>query len=114
MEVVSRVVSILEPTHVSEARRHAAHLTASLAFDEVTSGRVAIAVTEAATNLIKHAGGGELFVGITGAGRTRGIQIVAMDRGHGIGDPAASLRDGFSTSGTAGTGLGAIRRASTT
>src|SRR5262245_2630464 len=114
MEIASRVVAVAEPTHVAEARRYAAELTDTLDFDSVTSGRVAIAVTEAATNLIKHAGGGEVFVGITGSGRARGVQIVAMDRGHGLGHVATSLRDGYSTAGTAGTGLGAIQRAATT
>ncbi len=113
MEVTGRLVAITEPTHVAQARRCAAELTHALGFDEVASGRVAIAVTEAATNLIKHAGGGELFLAFTGAGRTRGVQVVAMDRGHGIRSLDASLRDGYSTAGTAGTGLGAIRRSAT-
>lgn len=109
---MSRLVSIVEATHVAQARRCAAEITARLGFDEVLSGRVAIVVTEAATNLLKHAGGGELFVGSTVQGR--GVQIVAMDRGRGIGDLSESLRDGFSTTRTAGTGLGAIRRSATT
>jgi anti-sigma regulatory factor (Ser/Thr protein kinase) len=112
MEVISRLVSVMEATHVAQARRCAAELTAILGFDDVLSGRVAIVVTEAATNLLKHAGGGELFVGTTAQGR--GVQVVAMDRGRGIADLSESLRDGFSTTRTAGTGLGAIRRTSTT
>jgi anti-sigma regulatory factor (Ser/Thr protein kinase) len=114
MEITSRLVPIQEPTHVAQARRCAAELTDALGFDDVASGRVAIAITEAATNLIKHAGGGELFIGITGAGPLRGLQLVAMDRGHGIRSLDVSLRDGYSTAGTAGNGLGAIRRSATT
>lgn len=114
MEVEARLVPVVERTHVALARRCAAEIAARIAFDEVTSGRLAIAVTEAATNLIKHAGGGEVFVGPTGNHPTRGVQIIAMDRGRGIANVTTSLRDGYSTSGTAGTGLGAIHRASTT
>ena len=33
-----------------------------LGFDETSQGRVALVVSEAASNLIKHAGGGELIV----------------------------------------------------
>jgi anti-sigma regulatory factor (Ser/Thr protein kinase) len=114
MEITAGLVAIADPTDVAEARRRAADLAARLAFDAVTAGRVAIAVTEAGTNLLKHAGGGDLFVGIAGPGNRPGLQMVAMDRGHGVKDLPGSLRDGFSTAGTAGTGLGAIRRASST
>ena len=109
MELKGALVRISEQTHVAEARRRAAEMAADLAFDETTRGQVAIAITEAGTNLLKHAGGGELFVGIN-RGNTCGLQMVAMDRGRGIRDIPASLRDGTSTAGTAGHGLGAIKR----
>lgn len=110
MEVASALVVIQEQTDVAEARRRAADRAARLGFDEVTIGRVSIAVTEAATNLLKHAGGGEIVIG-PAAGRGRpGVQVLALDRGRGMANAAASLRDGFSTSGTPGTGLGAISR----
>lgn len=114
MELASTVVSVAEPTHVAQARRCGAELAVALGFDELTSGRVSIAVTEASTNLLKHARGGALVVGPTGAAGSRGIQVMAIDRGPGISDLPASLRDGYSTAGTLGTGLGAIQRSSTT
>jgi anti-sigma regulatory factor (Ser/Thr protein kinase) len=113
MELTGALVEVSEQTHVAEARRRAAYFTNALGFDETASGQAAIAVTEAATNLLKHAGGGQLFVGIN-RGNASGLQIVAMDRGRGIRDIPDSLRDGVSTSGTSGNGLGAIRRAATT
>jgi hypothetical protein len=39
-----------------------------------------------------------------------GIEMVTIDAGPGFGDAAAAVRDGHSTSGTLGIGLGAIRR----
>ena len=111
MEVASALIVIQEHTDVAEARRRAADRAAQLGFDEVTIGRVSIAVTEAATNLLKHGGGGEIVVGpAAGSGRP-GVQVLALDRGAGITNVPASLRDGYSTSGTSGTGLGAIARA---
>jgi hypothetical protein len=44
---------------------------------------------------------------------TRGVGLLALDRGPGFADLAEAMRDGFSSAGTAGTGLGAIRRLST-
>ena len=111
MELTAALVEVTEQTDVAEARRRAAEIASHLRFDETTRGRVAIAVTEAATNLLKHARGGHLFVGIA-CGPSRGLQIVAMDRGSGIRNVPASLRDGTSSAGTAGNGLGAIQRSS--
>jgi len=115
MEVTSGVsIQVTEPTHVAEARRRGAELASQLGFDETTRGRVALVITEAGTNLLKHADGGELVVGPAPGAPLRGVQILALDRGGGIPDVAASLRDGYSTAGTAGTGLGALARVSTT
>ena len=108
------LVSLNNPTDVSEARRRGAQLGDELGFDETTSGRTALVITEAATNVIRHGDGGEIYIGRVAGGRSAGIQIIAMDRGAGITDVSASLRDGYSTAGTAGNGLGAIQRVATT
>jgi len=113
MELNGVLLQVADPTDVAEARRRTLVVTSALGFDETTSGQAAIAVTEAATNLLKHAGSGQLFVG-TNAGNATGLQIVAMDRGRGIHDIPSSLRDGVSSAGTAGNGLGAIKRLATT
>ena len=106
--MTTSLVTVAEATHVSEVRRRATELSKALELDEVTVGRVALVVTEMATNLLKHAGGGEVFVGPTE--QSRGLQMIAMDRGGGIANVGQSLVDGFSTAGSSGTGLGAIRR----
>ena len=113
--MTAALIAIHEPTDVAEARRRAEAIAGVLGFDALGRGRVAIAVTEAGTNLLKHArGGGNLFVGVAGTSVVPGLQLVAMDKGPGIRHLAASLRDGFSTAGTSGSGLGAIQRACTT
>jgi anti-sigma regulatory factor (Ser/Thr protein kinase) len=114
MEVASLVVRIEEQTDVAEARRRAGQRAAQAGFDEIAAGRVAIIVTEAATNLLKHAGGGDLLVGPASNRGVPGLQVMAVDKGRGMPNVSASLRDGYSTSGTAGNGLGAIARAATT
>ena len=63
-----------------------------------------------ASNLLKHATTGEIVLqSLDGDGST-GIEILAQDRGPGMANLSRCLNDGFSTAGTAGTGLGAIRR----
>lgn len=99
-----------DASRVGEARRHAVQLAHECGFDDVEAGRVAIVVTELANNLVRHARQGCLWI----AGRTRpcGVEVVAVDRGPGIVDVARALGDGYSTGGTPGTGLGAVRRLS--
>ncbi|WP_420841853.1 SpoIIE family protein phosphatase [Fimbriiglobus ruber] len=101
-----------DPSRVGEARRVAVAIAASVAMSDVDQGRVALIATEAATNLIKHAGGGEIVVRSVPTELGGGVELLALDRGPGIVDVGKSLRDGFSTTGTAGNGLGAIRRLS--
>lgn len=53
-------VGVQDSSHTSEARRTAMQLASRLAFDETEAGNVGLVVTEAARNLLKHAGGGDL------------------------------------------------------
>jgi anti-sigma regulatory factor (Ser/Thr protein kinase) len=101
-----------ESSHVGEARRLAASMGRTLGFDEVRTEHVSIVVTELATNLVKHAGGGELILRALPDDEIAGIEALSLDRGAGIGNVGESLRDGCSTTGSPGMGLGAIRRLS--
>jgi anti-sigma regulatory factor (Ser/Thr protein kinase) len=97
-----------DTSRVGEARRHAAQLAADCGLDEVEAGRLAIIVTELATNLLRHANQGRLWLSARPARRE--VEVMAVDHGPGMPDIERSLHDGFSTVGTPGTGLGAIRR----
>ena len=101
--------TVVEETQVGAARRRALAVAAELGLDETRRGRLAVIVTEAAANLARHAKGGTLIVQPFDEGAA-GVDVVAVDSGPGIADPNLSLQDGYSTAGTPGTGLGAIRR----
>jgi anti-sigma regulatory factor (Ser/Thr protein kinase) len=107
-----RRFSVEDLSAVAEARREALVLAHGLELDETESGRLALLVTEAATNLLKHAGGGELLMGVLGEERSQGVEVLALDRGAGMPDVEKCSRDGFSTSGSPGNGLGAMARLS--
>jgi anti-sigma regulatory factor (Ser/Thr protein kinase) len=106
----TRVLSVPDLSHVGEARRAVGSLSAQLGLDETASGKVAIVVTELATNLAKHGGGGKLLVRALQSGT--GIELIAIDKGHGISNVDRAMRDGYSSGGTAGAGLGAVHRMS--
>jgi len=101
-----------ESSRVGEARRLAAAIGRALGFDEALVGHASIVVTELATNLVKHAGGGELILRALQYDDISGIEILSLDKGPGIERIGESLRDGYSTSGSPGTGLGAVQRLS--
>src|SRR5512134_3333753 len=104
---------IRENSQVADARRMACTLARQSGFAEQDVARIALVVTEIATNLVKYSHEGELLLPSVEGG-PKNLDIIALDRGPGIKDLAGSLRNGYSTTGSPGTGLGAIVRQSDT
>ena len=115
MSLTVRVV-IEDPSQVGEARRIARKCAVEAGLSEEETEQVAIVATEAATNILKHAGRGEILINPTLSGQGQGqpgVEILALDRGAGMANLARCMADGYSTAGSAGQGLGAISRQST-
>jgi anti-sigma regulatory factor (Ser/Thr protein kinase) len=98
------------PDQAAEARRRAAAVAAEAGLDEIAAGRLAIVVTELANNIWRHGGGGEMLISDVGDGS---VEALALDSGPGMPDIGRCFQDGYSTAGSAGTGLGALKRLST-
>jgi anti-sigma regulatory factor (Ser/Thr protein kinase) len=108
--LLSDRIPIDDATRVAEVRRLAVAAAESEGFGERAVEEVAIVATEIATNLLKHARGGEVHLTrLTTLGEP-GVEILSIDRGPGMANLQACIADGFSTAGTQGTGLGAISR----
>ena len=105
-------ILVEDPSHVSAARMAMSRLVRDLEFDETQAGRVAIVATEAVTNMVRHGGGGTFAARALARDGALGVEMLAIDAGPGMADFGHSARDGVSTGGTAGTGLGAIGRLS--
>jgi anti-sigma regulatory factor (Ser/Thr protein kinase) len=104
---------LTDASSVGEARRAAMLLALEAGLDETATGRVGIVVTELGNNLVRHAGGGELLLQRVQA--THGaaqLEVISVDTGPGMADVQRCLQDGYSTGGTPGNGLGAVRRLS--
>jgi anti-sigma regulatory factor (Ser/Thr protein kinase) len=105
--VAASTWNISDRSMTSEVRRSAVALAERLGIDDSVWAQIAITVTEMCTNLLKHAGGGTVLLSV---GHWGGLQLFALDKGPGMRDVESCLGDGYSTAGTSGTGLGAIRR----
>lgn len=103
-------VAIDDPTAVSQARQSASAMARLVDLDPTAAGRLAIAVTEASGNVVKHASAGSLLLRPIERGGCLGVEVLVLDRGPGMQSIAECMRDGFSTAGSPGTGMGALKR----
>lgn len=101
--------NISEASQIGEARRAVVKFVRELGFDENETEKASLIVTELASNLVKHTNGGKLLFQSV---RDKGVEILSLDKGPGITNVAECLRDGYSTAGSPGTGLGAVKRLS--
>ncbi len=101
---------VSHPADVIRARRAARGLARALGFDEVGATELTLAVSELASNLVKHAGRGTITLSPYEEQGYKGLRVVSEDRGPGIPDVEAAVSDGFSTGGSLGAGLGAVHR----
>lgn len=107
---------VTEISQVGAARRRALHEAEGLDLPTEARERLALVVTEAGTNLVRHARGGEILLILRGRGQSAGIDIIALDEGPGLANVEAAMTDGYSTAAAGergiGGGLGAISRLS--
>ncbi|AEV99334.1 serine/threonine protein kinase [Niastella koreensis] len=89
-------------------------LAHTLNFNERQIGEIDIIVAEMASNLVKHAGGGQILARLVRHNDNEGIELISIDNGAGINDVNKMVRDGESTGNTLGLGLGAMQRLSDT
>ncbi len=106
-------IPVTDASSVGEVRRTALSAAHRLGFDETRSGELALLATEASRNVLIHGGGGQVVLAGLNEGSGPLARILALDRGSGIRDLSQAMTDGYSTSGTMGGGLGAMKRIAT-
>ena len=84
----------------------------AIGFGLVDQTKIVTAASELARNTMVHGGGGEVTVQPLVDGARKGLRLVFSDRGPGIPDIALALKDGFTTGGGLGLGLGGAKRLS--
>lgn len=111
MQHLHKSIAITDRSSVGEARRAASAVAQSVGFDGDRRSDISIVATELANNVLLHGSGGEILICPT-EGAQSWLDIMALDNGPGIRDVNRAFEDGVSTIGTAGHGLGAVKRLS--
>ncbi|MEV8316517.1 ATP-binding SpoIIE family protein phosphatase [Streptomyces sp. NPDC059900] len=98
------------PSLSTSARGAASALARRIGLDTHRAAEVGLAVTEAATNIQRHATDGALLLRTLHTDEEAAVEFVTVDSGPGMADVSAALADGASSTGTLGIGLGAVAR----
>jgi serine/threonine-protein kinase RsbT len=79
-------------------------------FSLLETTKLVSAASALARNALEHGGGGFAVLEVVTDGARRGVRMTFADEGPGIPDVEEALRDGFTTGGGLGLGLGGSRR----
>jgi len=111
MSVVKRhKVPIRSESDVVRARQTVRAFAQEVGFTLVDTTKLVTAASELARNTYDHGGGGDMELEVHDEGDRRGLRLVFIDEGPGIGDIDLAMRDGFTTGKGMGMGLGGSRR----
>ena len=103
-------VEIAENADVVLVRQRAREQAQRAGFSLLETTKLVTAASELARNALEHGGGGHAILEVVTDGIRRGVRMTFVDEGPGIPDIEAALRDGFTTGGGLGLGLGGSRR----
>ncbi|MGH7908182.1 MAG: ATP-binding protein [Candidatus Binataceae bacterium] len=113
MEVLrDETVAIQTAEDVVRVRRMVREWALSLGFSLVDQTKIVTAASELARNTVVHGGGGALAMAKLRTANCRGLRLTFEDHGPGIDNVERAMRDGFSSKGGLGLGLGGAKRLS--
>jgi serine/threonine-protein kinase RsbT len=84
--------------------------SAELKFSLVEQTKMVTAASELARNTLDYGKGGEVKLELVQEGIRRGLRLCFEDKGPGIPDIELALRDGYTSGGGMGLGLGGAKR----
>ncbi|MFE6971543.1 SpoIIE family protein phosphatase [Isoptericola sp. NPDC057653] len=99
---------------VGAVRRAATTAATRLGLGDARAAEAGLVVSELATNQSRHAGSGSVLLRVRRWDGHAALEVLAVDAGPGMRDLGAAMRDGVSSRGTLGIGLGTLPRLTTT
>jgi serine/threonine-protein kinase RsbT len=101
---------VASETDVVLVRQAVRQWAADLGFSLVNQTKIVTAASELARNTLIHGGGGSVRLEALTEGPRQGLRLSFEDQGPGIADIQLALRDGYTTGGGLGLGLGGSKR----
>lgn len=108
----SETVAVRAPAEVVSVRHVVRKWAIELGFSLVEQTKIVTAASELARNMVGYGKGGTVLLEAVDDGLRRGLRLTFEDRGPGIADIDAAMRDGFTTGTGMGLGLGGAKRLS--
>jgi serine/threonine-protein kinase RsbT len=91
-------------------RQAVRRVSQELRFSLVDQTKIVTAASELARNTLDYGGGGSVALEVLDEPPRRGLRLVFEDEGPGIENVELALKDGYTTGGGLGLGLGGSRR----
>jgi serine/threonine-protein kinase RsbT len=95
---------------VVRVRQVAREWAVQVGFSLVDQTKLVTAASELARNTVNYGGGGTASLEVLNDGTRRGLRLTFTDHGPGIADIELAMKDGYTTSGGLGLGLGGAKR----
>lgn len=110
--VKSETLPLRASEAIVPARQAVRKWAVELGFGLVDQTKIVTAASELARNTVIYGGGGSVTLEALNEGGKRGLRLTFSDEGPGIPDVESAMRDGFTTGGGLGLGLGGAKRLS--
>lgn len=105
-----QVLPLETDEHVVAVRKAVREQAIDMKLSLVDQTKLVTAASELARNTIKYGGGGVVLLERLTDGLRKGVWLVFADTGPGIADIDLALRDGYTSGGGLGLGLGGTKR----
>jgi serine/threonine-protein kinase RsbT len=106
----SETLELLNSNDIVRTRQAVRVWMVEMKFSLVDQTKMVTAASELARNTVQHGGGGSARIEALENGAHRGLRLVFEDHGPGISDLGLALKDGYTTAGGLGLGLGGSKR----
>lgn len=106
----TEIMNITSSSDIIRMRQAVRQMAVELKFSLVDQTKIVTAASELARNTLDYGGGGTVQLEALEAFKRNGLRLIFMDKGPGIPDLELALKDGFTTGGGLGLGLGGTKR----
>ncbi|HET8836016.1 MAG TPA: anti-sigma regulatory factor [Gemmatimonadales bacterium] len=106
----SELFEVRSANDIVRVRQRMREWAVEAGFSLVDQTKVVTAASELTRNTLEHGGGGTARVELLADGGRRGLRLICEDTGPGIADVQLALKDGYTSRGGLGLGLGGARR----